>query len=79
MLEWHEVIPTEVIWIKVLEDKGGATLKKMFQVASVDSPNAPRNTVVFCAFPSSDSTYNLKLTFGSLKQLVNDLQESSWR
>lgn len=79
MLKWHEVIPEGEIWIKIGGDKGGATFKEMFQVANIDSPNAPRNTVVFCAFPASDSIYNLKLAFGSLKQQVNDLQESSWR
>ncbi|KAJ8018005.1 hypothetical protein HOLleu_44243 [Holothuria leucospilota] len=36
-------------------------------------------TLVFCAFPASDSIYNLEPAFGSLKQQVNDLQESSWR
>lgn len=79
MLKWHEVIPPEEIWVKIGGDKGGATFKEMFQIVNIDSPNAPRITVVFCAFPANDSIYNLKLALVSMKQQVNDLQGSSWR
>ncbi|KAJ8048012.1 hypothetical protein HOLleu_00163 [Holothuria leucospilota] len=79
LLTWHSVIPENEIWIKIGGDKGGATFKQMFQVANVESPNAPLNTTVFCIFPAKDSFYNLKLAFQSLQAQVNTLQESTWR
>ncbi|KAJ8018292.1 hypothetical protein HOLleu_43792 [Holothuria leucospilota] len=79
LLTWHGVIPENEIWVKIGGDKGGATFKQMFQVANVENPNAPRNTIVFCIFPAKDSFYNLKLAFQGLQAQVNSLEESTWR
>lgn len=73
LLTWHGVIPENEIWVKIGGDKGGATFKQMFQVANVENPNAPRNTIVFCIFPAKDSFYNLKLAFQGLQAQVNSL------
>ncbi|KAJ8018162.1 hypothetical protein HOLleu_44000 [Holothuria leucospilota] len=79
MLTWHGIIPEDEVWVKIGGDKGGGTFKEMFQIANVACPNAPRHTVVICAFPASDSTPNLELGLARIKEQIHQLQVSTWR
>lgn len=79
LLTSHGVIKEEEIWLKVGGDKGGGTFKMMFQVGNTINPNAPRNTVLVCMFPASDTMFNLKLGLARLKGQVQEMQMSSWK
>ena len=79
-MTWHQgLIPENEIWVKLGGDKGGKTFKQMFQIANVTHPNAPRHTVVVCAFEASDNSYNLEVGLRHFKNQVVELVESKWR
>ena len=42
----HDFIPDNEIWLKVGGDHGGESFKMAFQIANVQDPNAPENTVI---------------------------------
>lgn len=73
------LIPKDEVWIKVGGDKGGKTFKQMVQIANVAHPNAPRHTIVVCAFEAVDNQQNLDIGLKRFKEQVVELMTSTWR
>ena len=77
-LTWHDVIPSDEVWIKLGGDKGGGTFKMSFQIVNVPSPNCPQNTCVFCCFEADDSVPNLHVALDRFQDQEKELQKIKW-
>ena len=77
-LTWHDVIPSDEVWIKL---GGGGTFKMSFQIVNVPSPNCPQNTCVFCCFEADDNITNLHvhIALNHFQDQVEELQRIKWR
>ena len=78
-LTWHDVIPSDEVWIKLGGDKGGGSFKMSFQIVNVPSPNSPQNTCVFCCFEADDNITNLHVALDRYQDQVAELQTIKWR
>ena len=65
-LTWHDVIPSDEVWIKLGGNKGGGTFKKSFQIVNVPSPNFSQNTCV-CCFEAYDNVSNFHVALDHFK------------
>ena len=54
-------IPSDKIFLKIGGDHGGGSFKMSFQVANVENPNKPENTVAFSVLEAKDYKSNLVL------------------
>ena len=79
-LFWHQGrIPSDEIWLKIGGDKGGGTLKMVFQIVNTKAPNSPVNTCVFCIFEAPDSVTNLKVVGDRFGKEIGDLEKHTWK
>ena len=60
-------IPLDKIFLKLGGDHGGGSFKMSFQVANVENPNKPENTVVFSVLETKDYKSNLVLCLERFK------------
>ena len=78
-LTWHDVIPSDEVWIKLGGDKGGETFKMSFPIVNVPRP------IVVPKIPVSSAALRLMttlLTFIALDHFldqVEELQRIKWR
>ena len=59
----HPFIPADEVHLKFGGDHGGGSFKTSFQVANVNNPNQPSNTVVFSVMEAKDLWSNLVIVF----------------
>ena len=77
---WHDgQIPETEIWVKVGGDKGADTVKVIFQLCNVISPNSVQNTCVFTVFEGRDTTTNLHVALDRYKAQFECLTAMEWR
>ena len=79
-LTWHNgQIPETEVWVKVGGDKGADTVKVIFQLCNVISPNSVQNTCVFTVFEGRDTTTNLHVALDRYKPQFEHLRATQWR
>ena len=77
---WHNgLIPESEIWVKIGGDKGADTVKLVFQLCNVTSPNSVQNTCVFAVFEGRDTTTNLHVALDRYKDQIEHLTTTEWR
>ena len=80
MLTWHNgIIPESEIWVKVGGDRGADTVKVVFQIYNVHSPNSVQNTCVFVIFEGKDTATNLHIALDRYKSQFEQLAVMEWR
>ena len=80
MLTWHNgIIPESEIWVKVGGDRGADTVKVVFQICNVYSPNSVQNTCVFTIFEGRDTATNLHIALDRYKSQFEQLAQTEWR
>ena len=65
--------------MKIGGDKGADTVKVVFQLCNVISPNSVNNTCVFCVFEGKDTSTNLHVALDRYKTQVERLRTTKWR
>ncbi|XP_070549699.1 uncharacterized protein [Ptychodera flava] len=79
-LTWHGgSIPQDIIQVKVGGDKGGGSMKFVFEICNLDHPNAKENTVIWLMFEAGDNHHNLKLALENYINSVNTLNGYKWK
>ena len=79
-LTWHNgKIPESEVWVKVGGDRGAESVKIIFQLCNVPSPNSINNTCVFCVFEGKDTTSNLHVALDRYRSEFEHLSEMQWR
>ena len=71
-------IPSDEIFLKVGGDHGGGSFKMSFQVANVENPNKPENTVVFSVLEAKDYKSNLLLCLERFKTHIAKFSQVKW-
>ena len=66
-------IPSDEIFLKVGGGHGGGSFKMSFQVANVENPNKPENTVVFSVLEAKDYKSNLLLCLERFKTHIGKI------
>ncbi|XP_070551522.1 uncharacterized protein [Ptychodera flava] len=72
-------IPNDQIWVKVGGDKGGGSMKSVFEICNVEFPNSVKNTVVWNLFAAADSEVNLRTAMRVNKGHVYQLDGHKWK
>ncbi len=75
----YENIPNDEVWVKVGGDMGGGSFKLCFQIANLEKPNSPENTVVICLFNAPDSYTNLDIALRPIAAELLKLQNFVWK
>ena len=75
MAQWDK-IPESEVWVKIGGDKGADTVKVVFQLCNVISPNSVHNT---CVFEGKDTSTNLQVALDRYKTQVERLRTTKWR
>ena len=79
-LTWHNgLIPESEVWIKIGGDRGGDTVKIVFQICNVSNPNSIQNTCVFCVFEGKDTATNLHVALDRYQPQFENLKTARWR
>ena len=79
-LTWHNgLIPESEVWIKIGGDRGGDTVKIVFQICNVCNPNSKQNTCVFCVFEGKDTVTNLHVALDRYKPQFEQIKTTNWR
>ncbi|XP_070549223.1 uncharacterized protein [Ptychodera flava] len=79
-LTWqHSTIPSGEIWCKVGGDKGGGSMKSVFQICNVAHPNSIDNTVIWNIYAAPDSRHNLEVAYKPNLDQVNSLEYFKWK
>ena len=63
----HQFIPDNEVHLKIGGDHGGGSFKMSFQIADVEHPNQPQNTVIFSILEAKDYKRNLMLCLERFK------------
>ena len=71
-------IPDDKIYLKIGGDNGGGSFKMSFQIANVENPNKPENTVIFSILEAKDHKANLKLCLERFKAHVAQFSKVKW-
>ena len=71
----HSFIPNDEIHVKIGGDHGDDSFKMGYQIANVENPNRPSNTVTFCFFYGKDTRTNLKTCLSKFKPHISMLQK----
>ena len=79
-LTWHNgQIPETEVWVKVGGNKGADTVKMIFQLCNVISPNSVQNTCVVTMFEGRDTTANVHVALDRYKPQFEHLRATQWR
>ena len=65
--------------MKIGGDKGADTVKIVFQICNVPSPNSVQNTCVFAVFEGRDTATNLHVALDRYKPQIEHLSTMEWR
>ncbi|XP_065192129.1 uncharacterized protein LOC135823213 [Sycon ciliatum] len=80
LLTWHDgAIPESEVWIKLGGDHGGDSFKFSMQVANLQHPNSPDNTVPLCVFHAKDTPANLETALGMYRdEVLHLISHGKW-
>ena len=79
-MTWHDgLIPESEVWVKIAGDKGADTVKLVFQLCNVHSPNSVQNTCVFAVFEERDTITNLHTALDCYSPKFEHLVATEWR
>ena len=67
------------IHLKVGGDHGGGSFKMSFQIANVENPNKPENSVVFSVMEAKDYKSNLRLCLERFRRQVEKFSQVTWK
>ena len=65
--------------MKIWGDEGADTVKIVFQICNVPSPNSVQNTCVFAVFEGRDTATNLHVALDRYKPQIEHLSTMEWR
>ncbi|EDO29775.1 predicted protein [Nematostella vectensis] len=64
---------------KVGGDKGGESIKLLFEIVNLKNPNSSKNSVVFSTFEAPDCAHNMELGVQRYMMDTEDLEKKPWR
>ena len=80
VLTWHSgTIPADELWWKVGADAGGSSFKAVLSPLNVEKPNAKENCYLILMAEAKDTSDNIRILLGPLKEQINKVAKMTWR